>query len=153
MRVISFSETTNQIRNRTKTVTRRAGWLHLKPGDKLRAVVKAMGLRKGEHVEDLCTIEVVSVRREPVCAITPEDVVREGFPDWTPAQFVDLYRRINGCDADALCTRIEARRSTERSHFRTRLFLAAFLLTPADYPEVWRAITDPDTEVEVPDAS
>ena len=109
MRVISFSETTEQIRSRTKTVTRRAGWLKLKPGDRLRAVVKAMGLKKGEHVEDLALIEVVSVRREPVCAITREDVVLEGFPEWWPLDFIDLYCRINGCDADAECTRIEFR--------------------------------------------
>jgi len=32
-RNISFALTTQQVRNRTKTVTRRAGWLFLKAGD------------------------------------------------------------------------------------------------------------------------
>lgn len=109
MRLMSFSETTDQVRNRTKTVTRRKGWLTLKPGDRLRAVRKAMGLKRGEHAEDLAIIEVVSVRREPVCAITREDCEREGFPGWEPARFITLYCRINGCGPTVDCTRIEFR--------------------------------------------
>jgi hypothetical protein len=35
MRLMSFSETTQQVIDQTKTVTRRRGWLHLKPGDVL----------------------------------------------------------------------------------------------------------------------
>ena len=95
MRCMSFSETTDQIRARTKTVTRRDGWDNLRPGERLWAVEKAMGLRKGQKVVRLAVIEVVSVRREPVEHITPEDVILEGFPGWTPAQFIALYRRIN----------------------------------------------------------
>jgi len=94
-RMMSFSATTRQIRDRTKTVTRRDGWDFLLPGDRLVAVEKAMGLKRGEKVVRLDLIEVVSVGREPLEAITQEDVVREGFPDWTPEQFCALYRRIN----------------------------------------------------------
>lgn len=108
-RLISFAETTEQVKNRTKTVTRRKGWKDLQPGTILRGVRKAMGLKKGEKVEDLAIIEVVDVRREPVCAITREDVVLEGFPDWWPLDFITLYCRINDCDADADCTRIQFR--------------------------------------------
>jgi hypothetical protein len=93
--MISFSATTDQIRRRTKTVTRRDGWDNLRPGDRLWAVEKAMGLKRGEKVLRLAVIEVVSVGREPLEAITQEDVVREGFPDWTPAQFIALYEKIN----------------------------------------------------------
>ena len=45
---MSFMLTTNQIIDETKDVTRRNGWENLKPGDRLRAVEKAMGLKKGE---------------------------------------------------------------------------------------------------------
>ena len=44
MRNISFSMTTEQVRRREKTVTRRLGWSDLKPGTILQAVEKAQGL-------------------------------------------------------------------------------------------------------------
>ena len=89
-RYISFSMTTRQVLARTKDVTRRFGWWNLQPGTHLYGARKCMGLRKGEKVERLCTIEVVSVRTEPLNAITPDDVRREGFPDWSPDQFVQM---------------------------------------------------------------
>lgn len=110
MRAMSFMLTTEQILNRTKTVTRRDGWEKLKPGDRLRAVRKAMGLKKGEHHEVLAILEVVSVTREPLSAITQADVIPEGFPDMTPAGFVDMF-----CDShrgvvpSSVITRIEFR--------------------------------------------
>ena len=107
MRMMSFSLTTAQFLARAKTVTRRKGWAMLCPGDIVMGIEKGMGLRKGEHVRRLHPIRIVSVRREPLDAITPEDVIREGFPGWTPAQFIDLYRRANGGGADQLVTRIE----------------------------------------------
>jgi len=42
-RCMSFSMTTDAVRNRTKTVTRRLGWNFLKPGDLLWAVEKGWG--------------------------------------------------------------------------------------------------------------
>jgi hypothetical protein len=50
-RLMSFAHTTDQIRNRTKTVTRRNGWADLKPGELFWAVEKAMGLKPGEKVK------------------------------------------------------------------------------------------------------
>ena len=102
--------TTEQIQNRTKTVTRRNGWEKLKAGDHLRGVRKAMGLKKGQRQELLAIVEVVSVTREPLSAITQEDVIREGFHDMTPAGFVDMF-----CDShggvvpSSVITRIEFR--------------------------------------------
>lgn len=58
-RNISFALTTDQIRDRTKTVTRRKGWKFLKAGDTLNACVKCMGLRPGEQIERLAIIRVV----------------------------------------------------------------------------------------------
>jgi len=107
---MSFSLTTQQFTAGTKTVTRRVGWRNLTPGDHIQAVEKAMGLRKGEKVVRLGVIEILSCRRERIDAITREDVVREGFPAWTPAQFVAFYCEHNKCRPADLCTRIEFRR-------------------------------------------
>ncbi len=106
---MSFSLTTRQFRDRTKTVTRRTGWLRLNAGEHVLGVEKAQGLKKGERQVVMGEIETVSVRREPVSAITQEDVVKEGFPEMTPAQFVDFYCKANRCLPADLCTRIEFR--------------------------------------------
>lgn len=90
MRNMSFAMTTNQVKARTKTVTRRFGWWFLKPGDVVRGVEKAMGLKKGEKIKPLAVIRIISTRSEPLDAITQSDVINEGFPDWTPDQFVQM---------------------------------------------------------------
>lgn len=107
MRSISFFLTTSQIRCRTKTVTRRLRWLNLKPGTRLRAVVKAMGLRKGEKVDDLGTIEVVSAKRERLNSITDGDVAKEGFPNMTRGDFIEMFCTNMKCKATDFVTRIE----------------------------------------------
>jgi hypothetical protein len=107
MRNISFSLTTPQIIARTKTVTRRTRWQNLKPGDRLQAIVKGMGLKKGEKVQRLCVIEVVQATRESLVLTTDDDARREGFPDLTGAQFVEMYCRHQGGDRDQIVTRIE----------------------------------------------
>lgn len=99
--------TTQQIRNRSKTVTRRFAWWDLKPGDRVWAVEKAMGLKKGEKVKRLALLRIVSTRSEPLDAITQEDVAREGFPDWTPRQFIQMLRDHYGVKPDATVNRIE----------------------------------------------
>jgi len=91
MRLMSFALTTAQLLDGSKTVTRRVGWANLKPGDRIKAVRKAMGLRPGEKVDVLAEIEVVSVRRERLDEITIEDCIAEGFPYLTPAQFVEMF--------------------------------------------------------------
>jgi hypothetical protein len=95
---MSFSLTTVQIRNRTKTVTRRIGWTFLKPGDRLQPIEKGQGLRKGETVRTLGgPIEVVSVTREYMSefcrrADARQEVGREGFPEMTPREFQAFFR-------------------------------------------------------------
>jgi hypothetical protein len=107
---IAFSLTTSQVRSQTKTVTRRLGWLKLQPGKKLYAVEKSQGLKKGEHVNYLALIEVVSVRREPLHRITQADVIAEGFPDLTPAEFIPFFcQGHRGCTPETEVTRIEFR--------------------------------------------
>jgi hypothetical protein len=91
MRNMSFALTTQQILDRSKTVTRRVGWNFLKPGDLIQAVEKGQGLKKGEQVKKLAVIRVKDVRREALDAITDGDVVAEGFPEMSPLDFVVMF--------------------------------------------------------------
>lgn len=110
---ISFAITTPQFKARTKTVTRRNGWRKLKVGQILNAIVKGQGLKKGEKVEHLGKIRVVEVRREALQLMTMNpaygaaEVIKEGFPDLTPAEFVALYCKHNGCNYWDTVTRIQ----------------------------------------------
>ena len=108
-RLMSVSLTEDAVRARDKTVTRRLGWLHLKVGDQLTLARKVMGRRKGEPLVRICDVEVVSVRREPVGAITDDDVAREGFTGMSAAWFIDFFTTAMRCTADTVVTRIEWR--------------------------------------------
>lgn len=109
-RAISFHLTERAFVTGEKDVTRRLGWHDLTAGQELRAVRKAMGLRKGERQVELGRIRVKSVRREPLDTITPDDVRREGFPTWTPADFVAFFATANKCQPSTVVTRIEFER-------------------------------------------
>lgn len=116
MRNISCALTTRQIKERTKDVTRRIGWENLKVGEKLCVCEKVMGRRNGEALVRLVVIEVVSVRREPLCALTQDPVYgqeecrREGFPEMKPWQFVAFFtEEIEGSSPATKVTRIEFR--------------------------------------------
>lgn len=110
MRMMSFALTMPQFRDGTKDVTRRLGWTFLRPGMRLRAVVRGMGLKRGEHPEPLGDIEVVSVRRETLGSIRPLDCRREGFGHLSPEQFVAMFCRHMRCTPATVVTRIEFRR-------------------------------------------
>lgn len=71
------------------------------------AVEKAQGLKKGEKVVRIRKIRVVSVRRERLDAITPEDVRAEGFPGDSPEMFVNLFCMHNDTSPQTEITRIE----------------------------------------------
>jgi hypothetical protein len=109
MRNMSFSLTAPQFRARTKTVTRRLGWGKLKPGDVVMGVVKSRGLKAGEKVERLGLIEIVSNTSEPLCDITVEDVVREGFPGMDRSDFVTMFCKSMKVDPGWEVNRIEFR--------------------------------------------
>lgn len=110
-RHISFSMTTLQFLDGTKTVTRRTGWKQVKAGDELCAAKKCMGLKAGEQIERLGMIRVTDVRRERLDAITQDDVKREGFPFWSPAKFVEFFcGGHTGCFPESIVTRIEFER-------------------------------------------
>ena len=112
-RNISFALTTDQIRNRTKTVTRRLGWKFLKVGDILNACVKCQGLKPGEKIERLGQIRVIDVRREALDSITMEldggygEAVAEGFPAHTGEMFCEMFCQHMNCDMETEVTRIE----------------------------------------------
>ena len=124
MRNMSFSMTTQQMRDGTKTVTRRLGWKNLKTGDLVRAVVKGMGLKKGQKVDPIVVIEIVDVRREPLDDLEGsaqgkysrnsfaansgyKDVVAEGFPEMDCPEFIDMFCAANRCATDTEIARIE----------------------------------------------
>lgn len=107
-RNMSFAMTTEQVDNQTKTVTRRFGWLFLKPGDVVQPVEKAMGLKKGEKAKKIGgLIRIISARLEPLSTITKEDCIAEGFPDYDPDNFVDMLQDHYGCEPNADVNRIE----------------------------------------------
>lgn len=118
MRNISFSLTTPQFRARTKTVTRRMGWINLAAGDVLMGVEKGMGLKPGEQIVRLGPIRILSTRREPLRMMIDDrdygraECVFEGFgdhPDLShPAVFVSFFCASHkGCKPHSVVTRIE----------------------------------------------
>lgn len=112
MRNISFSLTTPQFKSRTKTVTRRLGWLFLKEGDELMACEKCMGLKPGEKIVHLGRIRVVSVRRESLNKMHyrpygASEARKEGFPNMAGTAFVYMFCRHMFCHPSDRVTRIE----------------------------------------------
>lgn len=106
-RLMSVAFTEQAVRDRTKTVTRRKGWWtdkrgnHLvKPGDRITLCRKVMGRKKGEPLERICDVEIVSVRREPLNAMLTDldygfdEIEREGMKSLDvhyPSVFIERY--------------------------------------------------------------
>jgi hypothetical protein len=109
-RNMAFSHTTKQLIEGKKDVTRRMGWTNLKPGEVVCAVVKSQGLKKGERVERIGLIEIVSVRRENLRLITRGEIDREGFPEMEWLEFIQLFCKVNKCHYFDVITRIEFKR-------------------------------------------
>lgn len=106
-RNMSVAMTTPQVRIQIKDMTRRFGWWFLKPGDVINLVEKSMGLQKGEKIVRICQVRVKSTRPEPLNAITQADVIREGFPHWTPEQFIQMLVDHYKIDPSKICNVIE----------------------------------------------
>ena len=114
MRNMSFMLTTAQFLDGSKDVTRRMGWLFLKPGHVVMGVEKSQGLGKGGKIKRLGMIKIKSVEREPLELLTDwldygfQECRREGFPDMTPAEFVEMFCKSHKrCRPDSTVTRIE----------------------------------------------
>ncbi|WP_232330806.1 hypothetical protein [Nocardia fusca] len=109
-RLMSVALTEPQVRARSKTVTRRMGWHVLRPGDRLTLCRKVMGRRRGEPLVRIVDVRVLAVRRERLDEITSDEVLAEGFPEMTPAEFVEFFCGTHkGCTPESTVTRIEWR--------------------------------------------
>lgn len=106
-RNMSFALTTEQFKNRTKTVTRRLGWKFLKPGDLVMGCKKCMGLQPGEKLERLGLIRIVNVWREPLDVMPETDCAKEGFPEMDTLGFIKMFCEHMGCADYDTVTRIE----------------------------------------------
>lgn len=112
MRNISFSLTKQQFNDRSKDVTRRVGWLGLRPGDALMACEKCQGLKPGEKILRMGEICIIANYRERLDRMITEpeygaaEVIREGFPDLTPAEFVAMFCKANNCKPSRMISRI-----------------------------------------------
>jgi hypothetical protein len=107
MRNMSFMLTQEQIKNRTKIVTRRLGWRNIRVDQQIRAVDRVRGLKKGEHPRELAIIRVTGERWEPLKVITREEVIKEGFPELSKVEFIRLFCKSMRCTPDTLVHRIE----------------------------------------------
>lgn len=112
-RLMSVALTEQAVSERRKTVTRRLGWLHAKPGMRLTLCRQVMGRKRSDGtvapLVRLAEVEIISVRREYLGQITDEDVAREGFPDWDAVGFVDFFCEAMHCFPTVEVTRIEWR--------------------------------------------
>lgn len=107
-RLMSFKLTKNQIRNRTKTVTRRLGWQGLKQKTNLVACEQCQGLKKGEKIIRICLIQTTQdARPECLDMITQEEVIKEGFPGMTVLNFIDMFIQHMWCKRNQVVNRIE----------------------------------------------
>lgn len=115
---MSVSHTTEQVYNRTKTVTRRKGWWEdkngrriLKPGDRLTLCEKVMGRRKGEPLVRIVDVEAIDVQREHLWEIEehPGDVQAEGFAGKSTEWFIRFFCDTFGGERRQWVTRIEWR--------------------------------------------
>jgi len=109
MRRMSFGLTLPQLMSGQKTITRRLGWRYLRAGQQVLAVDRVMGFKPGQSATPLATLEIVSVREEPLNAIDADDCAREGFAEMTPNEFVAFFCRKMRCEPTAFVNRIEFR--------------------------------------------
>ena len=107
MRNISFAATPVQLLAGMKNVTRRIGWKKLQEGQILQAILKGQGLRKGEKVQKLGYVKVISLRSERLDAITDEDVEAEGFPGKSHYWFIEKFMDAFKCKRNKIVLRIE----------------------------------------------
>lgn len=114
MQNMSFMLTTQQVKQKTKRITRRMGWLRLRVGDVLQPVERCMGIPKGGTIVRIGgPILVTGVRREPLLAMRLDSAYGfhecelEGFPEFTPDDFIEMFCKSHeGCAPDTEVTRI-----------------------------------------------
>jgi hypothetical protein len=121
---MSVSLTEPQVVAEVKNVTRRLGWRFIREDEVVTLCRKVMGRRRPDGTVEplvrLKDVRIVSARPEPLCSITRDDVIREGFgPDyrpewwadgeWPTEHFIEFFTRSMKCHRDTVVTRIEWR--------------------------------------------
>lgn len=109
MKRMSFSKTIIPMRAARKWVTTRIGWRNLKPGDRVLAIEKGMGLAKGERQVEIGEIEIISAQPATLADRPESDAMAEGFPGWPWSRFVARYCAAFRCNPQSAPTRIEFR--------------------------------------------
>jgi len=111
-RLMSVAFTEQAVVERRKTVTRRKGWLFVKPGDRLTLCRKVMGRKRrgrGHQRSALCAVAGPYATDQNGGTIWPE-LIAEGFPDMNPSEFMIRYFiNAQGIGAMDDVTRIEWR--------------------------------------------
>lgn len=110
MRNMSFFHTHKQFLSGIKTVTFRLGWDNLFPGDRIMAIVKGQGLKKGEKIQRLGEMLVISVCSMQVYEINDADIILDGFGGMPRSEWIKWFCRQMGCDQSRWVSRIEFRR-------------------------------------------
>jgi len=90
---MSVSHTEQQVEDRSKSMTRRLGWKMVRVGDHLTLCRKVMGRKPGEPLVRITEVEITAIREERLWEISHEDVIAEGFPDWSTDQFIEFFCR------------------------------------------------------------
>lgn len=109
----SFMLTKQQYRNQTKTVTRRLGWKFATVGDIVNGCEKCQGLKKGEKIIVMGQHRFTNLRWERLNRMIDEpeygksECIKEGFPDMTPHQFVEMFCKANKCRPETVIHRME----------------------------------------------
>lgn len=113
MRNQSFFHTKKQYLHRTKTVTRRLGWGFAKVGDIVNGCEKCQGLRKGAKIVVMGQHRYIDLRWEPLGRMIDEpeygkaEVIKEGFPNMSPDEFVSFFCKAMKCTPKKLVHRME----------------------------------------------
>ena len=110
MRNMSFFNTLGQFLAGMKTVTFRLGWDDLYPGDRIMAIAKGQGIKKGEKVQRLGEIEIIAVRLIQVYEISDADIILDGFGGMPKSEWIKWFCRQMGCHEGRWVSRIEFRR-------------------------------------------
>lgn len=112
-RLMSVAYTEAAVLDRTKTVTRRLGWRHAEPGQRVVLCRKVMGRKAGEPLHRLVVVQFEDVRRERLDLMLTErtyglaECDREGFPELNPESFLHTYfTKAQGVELDTEVTRI-----------------------------------------------
>ncbi len=109
----SFAMTKDQYRNQTKTVTRRLGWRFAQVGDMTNGCEKCQGLVRGEKIVVMGQHRFTNLRWERLDRMIDEpeygqaECIKEGFPEMTPGEFVDMFCKANKCKSDIEVHRME----------------------------------------------